>query len=202
VEVSAALRSRRMTRSFDAQALPEGEVASLLEAALLAPTAGNCRGIGFVSLVGVDEVARYFDAATDAAWRAVSSRYEGLSRAAAVGVVVADPGTYVARYAEADKRASGLGDATAAWPVPYWFGDAGAAALAALLLAEERGWASCFLGAFRHHDELRAALLIPEELSIYGAVLLGHPDGADHRSASIDRPAPARHSLVRRGAWG
>jgi nitroreductase len=191
-----------MTRSFAAEALDEDEVTTLFEMALRAPTAGNCRGIGIVLLVGPDAVAHYFDAATDASWRSTSRRSEGLSRAAAVGVVVADPGAYVARYAEDDKVSSGLGDSRDAWPVPYWFGDAGAVALAALLLAEERGWAGCFLGAFRHQEELRVALSIPEEHMIYGAVLLGRPDGADHRSASLERPVPTRRSLVRRGTWG
>ena len=201
MDVTAALRARRMTRSFDASPLDPDEVDELLSTALRAPSAGNSRGIGWVSLIGKREVERYFAAATDDAWRASSPRAEGLARASAIGLCLADPAAYVARYAAEDKVTSGLGAGPSAWPIPYWIGDAGATVLASLLLAEERGWAACFLGTFRRAAELRAAFSIPPSVVIYGAVLLGRADGADHPSRSLDRRVPTRASLVRRGRW-
>jgi nitroreductase len=150
-------------------------------------------------LIGPLETAIYFDATTDEAWRARSSRFEGLSRAAAVGICVANPAAYLARYAAPDKASSGLGTNAEDWPVPFWFGDAGASTMAALLLAEELGLAAAFLGCFRGESELKSALDIPESYRVYGAILLGRPDGGDHRSSSLDRPGPSRSQRLHRG---
>ena len=117
-------------------------------------------------------------------------------------LVLADPDAYVERYGEGDKASSGLGAGTKAWPIPYWIGDAGAATMALLLACEERELGCCFLGAFRGADALASELDIPEELLVYGAVLIGRPDGQDHRSASLDRPGKSRASRVHRGRYG
>ena len=64
----------------------------------------------------------------------------------------ADPGAYVARYAEADKAggtAAGLGRGRRRVAVPYWFVDVGFAAMALLLGAVDAGLGACFLGSFR-----------------------------------------------------
>ena len=200
MDVHDALRSRRMVRSFDASPLEPEEVVELFEASLWAPTAGNARGVSWVVLVGPDEVARYFDAATDADWRRRSARASGLGRASAIGVCIADPVAYIARYAKPDKVTSGLGESATAWPVPYWIGDAGAATMAALLLAQERGIAAAFLGAFRNDEALKLALAIPTDHLIYGAVLLGRPDNADHRSASLGLDGISRSDRIHRGS--
>jgi len=201
MDVSDALRRRRMVRSFDGAALEADLVSSLFEDSLRAPTAGNSRGISWLLFSGSDEVASYFSVTTDAEWRATSTRFEGLSRASAVGVCLADPTLYTKRYSEDDKKSSGLGEHVAAWPVPYWIGDAGAASLAALLLAEDQGLAACFLGAFRGIELLRDLSQIPEGIEIYGSVLLGRPDGNDHRSPSLDLPGPTRSERVHRALF-
>ena len=190
-----------MVRSFNGAAVDEELLGRLAEMALRAPTAGNARGIELLLLVGADEVATYFTATTDEGWRARSARFAGLSRASAVVLVVADPSAYVKRYAAEDKRSSGLGDSAEAWPVPYWIGDAGAATMALLLLCEEAGLSCCFLGAFRGTAALIDELGAPPGVVIYGAVLVGHPDGNDHRSGSLDRPGKRRSQRVHLGRF-
>ena len=202
MDVSKALTRRRMIRSFDASPLDEELVTSLFDDALRAPTAGNCRGIEWVTLIGPQQTATYFDATTDEAWRARSSRFAGLSRASAIGICVANPAAYLRRYAAPDKASSGLGVSEADWPVPFWFGDAGASTMAALLLAEERELAAAFLGSFRGEEDLKGALGIPESYRVYGAILLGRPDDGDHRSSSLDRPGPTRSHRLHRGSFG
>jgi nitroreductase len=191
-----------MVRSFDGSEIDPAVVASIFETSLWSPTAGNARGISWITLVGPMSVARYFDAATDAAWRASSPRFEGLAKASAIGICLMDPSMYVERYRADDKAASGLGTDKAAWPIPYWVGDAGAASLAALLLVEEHGLAGCFLGAFRRTNELRAEFGVPEHLEFYGAVLIGRSQQDDHRSVSLDRPGPKRHERVWSDRYG
>jgi Nitroreductase family len=187
-----------MVRSFDGSALDPAVVASIFETSLWSPTAGHARGISWITLVGPESVARYFDAATDAAWRASSPRFGGLAKASAIGICLMDPLRYVERYQADDKAASGLGSGEDEWPIPYWIGDAGAASLAALLLVEEHDLAGCFLGAFRYQESIKSAFDVPPTCEIYGTVLIGRAGHGDQRSASLNRPGPSRRDRVRR----
>jgi len=200
MEVTEALRRRRMTRSFDGTELDEDRLAAMCEEALRAPTAGHARGVEAVVLAGTVGVSRYLEAATDEHWRATSPRSRGLAAAGGAVVVLCDPERYATRYAEADKAPSGL-DSPAKWPVPYWYGDAGAFCMALLVLAEDAGLAACFLGAFRRRDEVLGMLDAPRGRELYGAVLLGVASAQQRRSASLERPGPSRAERVVRGGF-
>jgi nitroreductase len=189
-----------MVRAFDGTELDEDELAAMCADALFAPTAGHSRGIEAVVLAGGSGSARYLEAATDADWRERSPRAPGLARAGGAVLVVCSPATYAARYAEGDKSSSGLGD-EGAWPVPYWYGDAGAFTMALLLVAEERGRAACFLGAFRNTDRVLREVGAPPDRRLYGAVLLGMADGTEVRAASLARPGTTRDERVVRGRF-
>jgi nitroreductase len=199
VELNEVFRARHMTRSFAAELLSPQLVDDLFDAALRAPSAGNTAGTAWVLLEGAEHTQRYWDAVTTAQWRARSARWPGLRRAPVVGVSLASPDAYLARYAEADKAESGL--AASAWPVPYWFTDAAFATMSVLLGAVDRGIGAAFMGNFRGEDELRSALSIPDGWRVFGAVLLGHPDGEGAPSGSLSRARPTRDERVHRGAW-
>jgi len=151
-------------------------------------------------LTGPDRTATYWEHTTTDDWRARSTRWPGLSRAPVVILSLASPSAYLARYAEADKAGSGLDDAEAAWPVPYWFGDAAFATMTLLLGAADARLGACFLGNFRGEVPLLDALGIPDTWRLFGTVLLGHPDGNDHRSPSLDRRSAIR-TRVHRDRW-
>jgi nitroreductase len=199
MEVTEALRRRRMCRNFSGRSLEAGVVDRLLEGALRAPSAGNTQGREFVVLEGSDQTARYWEATTDAAWRARSKRFEGLARAPVVVLAYADPGAYAERYREPDKiRAGGT---EPEWVVPYWLVDTAFAVMAVLLGATERGVGAAFLGNFRGENELRSALGVPPRLSWVGAVLLGEPQSPDPPTSSAARPRRAIADSVHRGRW-
>ncbi len=136
----------------------------------------------------------YFDATTDETWRQPSPGWsDGLARAPVVLLAYTSPEAYVARYAEAGQGAHrAWATAQAAWPVPYWIGDAAFGVMTVLLAAVDAGLGACILGTFRGEAELGARLGVPDGWRLFCAVLLGHPDGRDHRSASVDRPRPHR----------
>ena len=202
MDVIRALEQRRMQRSFDGSPLEEEQIRTLLEASLRSPTAGNARGIRWVLALGPEQVAQWFAAATDEAWRAKSARAEGFSRASAACVLICDPGVYLDRYSESDKANAGLGEAESAWAVPYWFGDAGAAALALLLLVEESGLAGCFLGAFRHEDHLRRLLGLSDTERIYGSADLTARIDARPRWTAPAPPGQSESPALLRGCGG
>ena len=219
MDLSEAVARRRMVRSFSERPLDPAVVDRLLALALRSPTAGNTRGTAWLVLTG-PETAVYWDHTTTAAWRERSRRWAGLRRAPVIALALASPDAYVARYAEPDKaragraagddtgkgpsesdRAPALGSTEAAWPVPYWFGDAAFGAMTLLLGATAEGLAACFLGNFRGEPSLLGALGVPHGWRLFGAVLLGHPDGADHPSASLARPGQSPAERVHRGRW-
>ncbi len=200
MEVTEALRRRRMSRNFSDRPLASGVVDQLLEGALRAPSAGNTQGRDFVVLEGPEQTALYWGATTDPAWRARSSRFEGLARAPVVILPYADPEAYAARYREPDKAGGDGPDL--AWPVPYWLVDTAFATMALLLGATDLGLGAAFLGNFRGEEDLATVLGIPSHHRWLGAVLLGEPRQPDRPSSSAGRPRRTLAASVHRGGWG
>jgi len=199
MELTEAVRRRRMTRNFSGLPLDAGVVDGLLAAALRAPSAGNTQGREFVVLEGADQTSRYWRATTDEAWRTTSRRFEGLFRAPVVILVFADPEAYRSRYREPDKR--GPDDRDLEWVVPFWFVDAAFATMNLLLAATDQGLGAAFLGNFRGEDALRTSLGVPERLRWLGAVLVGQGAGPDPTSSSAGRHRRTLEESVHRGGW-
>jgi hypothetical protein len=69
--------------------------------------------------------------------------------------------------------------------------------MALLLLLEDRGLAATLWGNFRREQEILEWANIDGE-NLFASVLLGHPDGNDVASASLEREVPSRSSRVTR----
>lgn len=201
MELRQVIRRRAMVRSFTREPVQAAVLDRLLSDALRSPTAGNAGGTAWVVLEGPEQTRRYWDATTDDEWRRDSRRWEGLRRAPVLLLAYSCAGVYVARYREPDKAASGLGEGADRWTVPYWTGDAAFGVMTVLLGAVDAGLGACILGTFRGEADLAERLAVPEGWRLFCAVALGHPDGEDHRSASLDRPRPGRAERVHRGTW-
>ena len=185
-----------MVRSFDGSPIDLDVVDEMCVNALRAPTAGNTGGTSFVTLAN-DDVATYFDVATDPEWRAKAPRASGLMRAGAVVAALCEPDLYLSRYSEADKEKSALADREM-WTVPYWYTDSAMATMALLLLIEEAGFAATLWGNFRRELQVLEFLDAPEGATLFATILLGRSDGTDRRSGSLDRDSATRSQRVRR----
>jgi nitroreductase len=201
MELTDALARRRMVRSFTEQPVAAGALQRVLRAATRAPSAGFTQGLDLVVLDTADARSRYWDTTLPAARRGAFP-WPGLLVAPVLVVVCAAPAAYVARYAEPDKQASGLGADAAAWAVPFWFVDAGMAAENLLLAAVGEGLGACFFGVFDHEPALKTALGIPPEVRTVGTVALGHEqrDGA-RPSRSAARARRPVGDVVHVGRW-
>lgn len=199
MELTDVLRARRMVRAFSGRPVPPAALHAVLDAATRAPTAGNTEGWALVVLQHPSETAVFWEATTTERWRRTSRRWNGLSAAPAIVVVLTHPDRYRSRYAEPDKAASGLDSGE--WPVPYWFFDAGQAAMSMLLAATDAGLGSCFLGNFRGEAALMDALGIPAGWRYAGAVLLGEAADHDPRSRSLDRSWRRSEGPIHFGGW-
>ena len=189
-----------MTRAFDRRPLPPGLLDDLLALAGRAPSAGNTQGWHAVVLEGAD-TARFWDITLPPERRG-SFAWPRLYDAPALVLPLADPHAYVARYAEPDKAATGLGHGIDRWPAPYWTIDAAMALMTLLLAAEDAGLGALLFGVFRGEAELRTALGVPADLVLLGAVALGYPS-ADRSTAgrSAGRPRRSTGEFVHRGRW-
>ncbi len=188
-----------MRRSLRSEALAPGMLDELLELARRAPSAGNTAATAFVVLQD-DEVARYWDVTLPAERRG-SFAWPELLAAPVLVVVTTDPLAYAARYAEDDKVATGLGVGPDAWPVPYWFVDAGCVVQNLLLLATDAGLGALLFGAFEHEPALRSALGVPDHIRLVGTVALGMPGEGASLGRSAQRPRPPLDEVVHRGGW-
>ncbi len=189
-EFAEVVRARRMTRSFDTRPVPPALLDQLVDLASRAPSAGKTQGWHLVVLEGA-ETSRFWDI-TLPPMRRGAFRWKRLLEAPVIAIPLADPRAYVERYSEADKRASGLGSGTDAWPAPYWTVDTSMSVMTMLLAAEDVGLGALFFGIFQGERELRRALLIPPVMQILGAVALGYPApvDADRRRHDSQRRRP------------
>ncbi len=189
-----------MTRDFRPDPLPEGLLDDLIDLASRAPSAGKTQGWHVIALDG-DDTATFWDITLPPDRRATFG-WQRLLEAPVILLPLADPQAYVDRYAEPDKAATGLGEGTDAWPVPYWTVDASMAMMTLLLAAEDAGLGALFFGVFRGEHTLREALGIPEHLGLLGAIALGFAavdgHGAGRSSARIRR---SPDQIIHRGRW-
>jgi len=202
VELTDAVRRRRMVRSFSTRPVDPDALARVLDLGRRAPSAGFAQGLDLLVLDTPAAVATYWDCTfVDAAARA-RFRWQGLFRAPVLVLPLSSAPAYVGRYAEADKAATGLGADTAAWPVPYWDVDAGMAAMLLLLGAVDEGLGALFFGIFRGADALVEAFGIPSSHRPIGTIALGHPDaGAAEAGRSAGRARRPFSEVVHRNGW-
>ncbi|MCH7789042.1 MAG: nitroreductase family protein [Acidobacteria bacterium] len=188
-----------MVRDFSAEMVDEASLTMLLDAARRAPSAGNTQGTDLLVLEG-RECEAYWEV-TLGAERRTTFRWPGLLVAPVLCVVLVDPTAYVQRYSEPDKRHSGLGVDEAAWPVPYWFVDAGAAAEAILLGATASGLGACLFGLFDHERAVLERFDVPAHYRGVCTIAIGHPGDDARASRSTLRTKRSLESVVHRGRW-
>jgi nitroreductase len=196
MEFAEVLSRRRMTRNYTSEPVPDEVLDRIADAALRAPSAGNSRAIGVVVVTDRDTRAAIARLADEASY--VAAGFDPWISAAPAHVVISvSERVYRDRYAEPDKlQADG---SVIEWPIPYWWVDAGASLMAVLLAAVDEGLAAGFLGVHSVPD-LAGLLGLPPDHEPIGVVTVGHP-APDRRSASLDRPAKPRDTIVHRDSW-
>ncbi|HYH48407.1 MAG TPA: nitroreductase family protein [Acidimicrobiia bacterium] len=197
MELSEAIRRRRMVRNFEDRPVPPEALERVLDHARRAPSAGHTQGFAFLVLEGAEQVGRFWDC-TFPEERRGEFRWPGLFRAPVIIVPCSSKDAYLDRYAEPDKGWTDRDQNR--WPVPYWDIDCGFATMSILLTAVDEGLGALFFGIFTGLPELRASFGIPEEFHPIGAVALGWP-APDEPSPSLRRGRRPEEDVVHRGRW-
>ncbi len=200
MELERAIRARRMVRAFEDRPIAEERITRLLDLARRAPSAGHTAATEFVVLTGQAR-STYWDT-TLPGQRRPGFTFSSLPNAAALILVLTRPDSYPDRYSESDKSLTGLGVGTDAWPVPFWWVDAGAVIQNLLLLAQSDGLGALLFGAFDHEPALLSKLGIPMDRRIVGVVALGYPESESAPAGrSTNRKRPRIDSIIHRQQW-
>ena len=201
MDFAELVRTRTMTRAFDSTPIERDLLASLVDSATRSPSAGKAQGFDLVVFEGSD-TARFWDVTLPPSERE-GFAWPRLLDAPVIAIACADPRAYLARYSEADKVRTGLGESTGAWPAPYWTIDASFATMTLMYAAHDAGLGALFFAIARGADEVRRTCNIPDHVEMLGALALGWPHA--HAGARKGRSAPrARRtasSVLRFNSW-
>lgn len=200
MDVTTAVRSRRMCRRFDpSRPVPEDVLTEMLDLALRAPSAGHTQGWEWVVLTERTDRDRFWSTTSDGA----PDRWlRGVRAAPTLVLALSDKDAYLDRYAEPDK--GWVDRSEDAWPIPFWDTDVAMASMILLLAAQERGVSHLFFGVpAPRHAAVKAAFAIPERLRIVGVIALGYPDPEtpNPRSPSLQRGRRRLAEVVHRGGF-
>ena len=203
MEFAEVVRRRRMVRQYDPdRALPDGVLDRLVDVALRAPSAGFTQGVSFLILQDEPDRRRFWNATAGGDHNGEPDSWlRGMRTAPGLVLVLCSADAYLDRYAEADK---GWTDrSTGRWTAPYWFVDAGMAAMAALYAIVDADLGGCFFGVPAHRvDVVRDAFGIPADQDLVGVISVGYRAPDERRSGSPRRRARRpRAELVHHGSW-
>lgn len=201
VELTTAIRTRRMVRSYDPdRPVARGTVENLLNLAIRAPSAGHTQGWHFLVLDDITSREKFWASTVSDPADPGQSWLRRMRTAPALVICFSDRDAYLDRYAEPDKGWTDRDESR--WPIPYWHVDTGMAALLLLLAAHDAGLAGCFFGVPPDRwQHLFAAFAVPERLSPVGVVSLGYP-APDVRSPSLRRGRRSLEKVVSYGTFG
>jgi nitroreductase len=165
MELVSAIKDRRSIRTFKKQDIPQETINKLIEAALLAPSAGNAQSWAFVLVK---------EQATKQALSKAALGQRWVAEASVVFVVCADEKRAKESYGDRGKTL-------------YCIQDTAAATQNILLTACSLGLGACWVGAFRE-DEVRKIVKAPQEMRPVAMIPVGYPSESpparSRRSAS------------------
>ena len=203
MEFRDVLSGRRSVRSYADRSVPRDVLERITNAAVVwAPSAGFSQGLRLV-VVTDEETRREIAVAAAEAELAAQGRPRWKAAAPVHVVVLTREDDYHARYQSPDKLKI-TGGKEIEWPAPYWYVDAGAAAMTLMLAAIDEGLDTAVFGV-TDQAALQRALGLPDDLRFVAVVTMGYPaDKADEpgsgASVFTERRKP-REEVVRWERW-
>ena len=197
MDLSAALRRRRMVRAYAADRPVSPElVEAVTLAALRVPSAGFTQAVSLLVLTSAEQRTAYWGIAAErqTSWLA------GMETAPVLILVWTSRASYLERYAAPDKGWTDRDPGR--WSAPYWYVDAGMAVLAMLLTATDHELGACFFGVpAKQIERIRNTFGVPEDQLSVGVVSLGYPVPAAATGSPTRRPRRPANELVYHEHW-
>lgn len=194
---------RRSVRTYADRPVPREVVERIANAAVVwAPSAGFSQGLRLV-VVTDSETRRQIAVAAHEEQLAAQGRPRWKAAAPVHMVVLTREDDYHDRYRERDKLKI-TGGSEIEWPAPYWYVDAGAAAMTLMLAAIDEGLDTAIFGV-TDLPALYETLGLPDEVRFVAVVTMGYPaDGADEPSGSssvLTQRRKPREEVLRWDRW-
>jgi FMN reductase [NAD(P)H] len=203
VEFREVLSRRRSVRTYADRPVPHDVLERIANAAVVwAPSAGFSQGLRIVVVTAPDTRGQIATAAKEDEL-AAHGRRRWKAAAPVHMVVLTREDDYHDRYQQQDKLKI-TGGREIDWPAPYWYVDAGAAAMALMLAAIDEGLDTAIFGV-ADLQALRETLGLPADVRFVAVVTMGYPaEGADEpsRGASVfTMRRKARSEVLRWERW-
>ena len=186
--LQSLLRNRKIVRNYKESKLEFPQLSEVAEHAIKIPTAGFSRGIEIVHISEKENIITIAKYSNEDSY--VAKGFEKwISKSLSLFLIIINTEAYHDRYRQLDKKhATNSED----WSTPYWFVDAGASMMNCMLLIEEIGLKSGFLGSHNMDiDNIKNHLSIPDDYLILGFVTAGV-----EKSANVKKKNTTRKKLI------
>ncbi len=179
------LANRKIVRNYIETTKEYSELQKVIDYAIKIPTAGFSRGIEFLHISKKENINKLAKLANEESY--VQKGFnKWISNSLSLYLILINEKAYHDRYSEKDKKNS---TQSYEWIVPYWYVDAGAAMMNCMLLIEEIGLKSGFLGSHNMKSkEIKSLMKIPESYQLLGFVTAG----IEGKASSIKKNVPKK----------
>jgi len=184
-----------MVRSYEPEPVPREAIERIVRSVRRGPSAGFSQGLRLVVVTEAERRRRLAQ---------IVGEESLVGNAPVLVVVCVREDDYHDRYRQPDKLAV-TGGVEIDWPIPFWYFDAGAAAMLILLAAIDEGYASGLFGVpVETLPDFRTELGLPDDVEITCCITIGRAAAADDASAQssrLTRRRRAQEEIVRWERW-
>jgi len=189
------LSRRRMVRAYEPEPVPREAIERIVRSVRRGPSAGFSQGLRLVVVTEPERRRRLGEIVGEESW---------VGNAPVLVVVCVRENDYHDRYRQPDKLAV-TGGVEIEWPIPFWYFDAGAAAMLILLAAIDEGYAAGLFGVpVEVLPAFREELVLPDDVEIACCITIGRAaddDEASALSSRLTRRRRAQEEMVRWERW-
>ena len=173
------LNKRKVVRNYKKTTLENINLKNISKYSIKIPTAGFSRGIEILNTFDANKIKNVSKIFNEEKF-IKKGKTPWISNSLALFFILLNEAAYHNRYSKNDKK-NAVNSKN--WDVPYWYVDAGAAMMNCILLIEEQGLSSGFMGLHnvdrkKIHNEFK----IPDTYQIIGMITAGVEDGITGKS--------------------
>ena len=167
------LNNRKVVRSYQKAKVDKNSLENISKNSIKIPTAGFSRGIEILNTFDVEKIKIVSEIFNENSFKK-DNQSPWISNSLALFFLMLNEEEYHKRYSSSDKKNAVN---SKEWDVPYWYVDAGAALMNCLLLIEEQGFASGFMGLHNiDRKKIHDLFKIPNDYQIVGMITAGVED--------------------------
>ena len=167
------LNNRKVVRSYQKVSLNKKSLQNIAKYSVKIPTAGFSRGIEILNTFDANKIKIVSEIFNENNFKK-ENQSPWISNSLGLFFLLLSEDEYHKRYSSPDKKNAVN---SKEWDIPYWYVDAGAALMNCLLLIEEQGFASGFMGLHNiDRKKIHDLFKIPQDYQIVGMVTAGVED--------------------------